>query len=169
MQQTTEEQEKIAKEAEERKLPPVHVVFETIRLEGEHEISRTPTALAFSGLAAGLSMGFSMIVSGLLRAYLPDAHWRPLVVNFGYTTGFLIVILGRQQLFTENTLTPILPMLKKPDIPTIYRVLRLWVIVLAANVVGCAIIAFGVVAYLLDDGDLRAVLAWVRRAARRRS
>ena len=31
----------------------------------------------------------------------------------------------------------------------------------------CAILAFGVVAYLLDDGDLKAVLAWVRRAVRR--
>ena len=34
---------------------------------------------------------------------------------------------------------------------------------------GCAIIAFGVVAYVLDDGDLRAVLAWVRRVVKRRS
>jgi putative peptidoglycan lipid II flippase len=40
---------------------------------------------------------------------------------------------------------------------------------LAVPAAGCAIIAFGVVAYLLDDGDLRAVLAWVRRAARVRS
>jgi putative peptidoglycan lipid II flippase len=40
---------------------------------------------------------------------------------------------------------------------------------LAVPAAGCAIIAFGVVAYLLDDGDLRAVLAWVRRVARLRS
>ena len=40
---------------------------------------------------------------------------------------------------------------------------------LAMPAAGCAIIAFGVVAYLLDDGDLKAVLAWVRRVVRLRS
>jgi hypothetical protein len=40
---------------------------------------------------------------------------------------------------------------------------------LAVPAVGGAIIAFGVVAYLLDDGDMKAVLAWVRRAIRLRS
>ncbi len=38
---------------------------------------------------------------------------------------------------------------------------------LAVPAAGCAIIAFGVVAYFLDDGDLKAVLAWVRRVVRR--
>ena len=40
---------------------------------------------------------------------------------------------------------------------------------LAVLAAGCAIIAFGVVAYILDDGDLKAVLAWVRGAVRRPS
>ena len=40
---------------------------------------------------------------------------------------------------------------------------------LAVLAAGGAIIAFGVVAYILDDGDLKAVLAWVRRAVRPRS
>jgi putative peptidoglycan lipid II flippase len=40
---------------------------------------------------------------------------------------------------------------------------------LALPAAGCAIIAFGVVAYLLDDGDLRVILARVRRVLRRRS
>jgi len=46
---------------------------------------------------------------------------------------------------------------------------RLEAFALAVPVAGLAMIAFGVVAYLLDDGDLRAVLAWVRRVARPRS
>lgn len=140
--ESPEEQEKITKEAEERKMPPVHVVYETIRLEGEHEIARTPAALAFSGLAAGLSMSFSFIASGLLRAFLPSTEWAPLITNLGYTTGFVIVIMGRQQLFTENTLTPILPLLAKPRSKTVFKVLRLWLIVLVANVIGTAIVAY---------------------------
>jgi formate-nitrite transporter family protein len=118
------------------------VVFETVRREGETEVSRPALALAFSGLAAGLSMGASLVGTGVLRAYLPDAPWRTLIENLGYTLGFLIVILGRQQLFTENTLTAILPVLDDPDKPKkLGQMLRLWTIVLVTNVVGAAIFA----------------------------
>lgn len=165
MEISEEEEEKVAQEAEERKLPPVHVVFETIRLEGEHEISRTPLALGFSGLAAGLSMGFSLIVAGLLRAHLPDTPWRPLIQNFGYTTGFLIIIMGRQQLFTENTLTPILPLLRSPSVEMVGKVLRLWLVVLCANVVGCAIVAYLIVHTGTFEHDIRSAFAQIGAAA----
>ena len=119
------------------------VVFESVRREGARELSRPPLSLAFSGLAAGLSMGFSLVVTGLLRAYLPDAPWRPLVENFGYTVGFVIVVLGRQQLFTENTVTAILPLLDDPDKgETLLKVAKLWGIVLAANLFGAAVFAY---------------------------
>jgi len=112
------------------------VVHEAVREEGERELRRPPTALAWSGLAAGLSMGFSLVAQGLIRAYIPAAPWRPLIASFGYSVGFLIVVLGRQQLFTENTITAILPLLAHPDIKTLMRVLRLWLIVFVANIVG---------------------------------
>src|SRR4051794_20458020 len=102
-------------EAHERSAPGGAIVYKAILMEGEEELSRSSAALFWSGLAAGLSMGFSMIAEGLLATYLPDASWRPLVAKFGYSAGFLIVILGRQQLFTENTLTPILPLLVRRD------------------------------------------------------
>src|SRR6185437_638762 len=105
-------------------------------------LSRTPSALAFSGLAAGLSMGFSVLAMALLAADLPDEPWRPLITSFGYTVGFVIVVLARQQLFTENTLTPILPLLTRRDRETFWRVARLWAIVLVANVVGAFIVAW---------------------------
>lgn len=119
------------------------VVFETVRREGETEVSRPALALAFSGFACGLSMGFSLLGSGLLQAYTPDAQWRPLFVNLGYTLGFLIVVLGRQQLFTENTLTAILPVLDDPDKgKKLVQMLRLWGIVLFTNLIGAAIFAY---------------------------
>ena len=86
-------------------------------------------------------MGFSLLSEGLLRAHLPDAPWRPLITKFGYSIGFLIVILGRQQLFTENTLTVILPLLRKKNLSTLAKVGRLWGIVLAANLAGAFIFA----------------------------
>lgn len=123
------------------------LVHEVIRHEGEEELQRTVSALAWSGLAAGLSMGFSLVVEGLLRHHLPDAPWRPLVESFGYTTGFVIVVLGRQQLFTESTLTAVIPALTRRDRETLLALLRLWVVVLLANLVGAglfAALAFGV-------------------------
>ncbi len=119
------------------------VVFETVRREGETEATRPALALAFSGLACGLSMGFSLVGSGILRAYTPDVAWRPLFVNLGYTLGFLIVVLGRQQLFTENTLTAILPVLDDPDkSKKLVQMVRLWSIVLFTNLIGAAIFSY---------------------------
>ncbi len=112
------------------------VVHETVREEGEHELTRSPDALAWSGLAAGLSMGFSLVGQGLLWAYLPATAWRPLIASLGYSLGFVFVVLGRQQLFTENTLTVMLPLLAHPNQRTLLRLARLWAIVLATNLLG---------------------------------
>jgi formate/nitrite transporter FocA (FNT family) len=117
------------------------LVHEIIREEGEEELARTLNALAWSGLAAGLSMGFSLVVEGLLHHHLPDALWRPLIESFGYTTGFIIVILGRQQLFTENTLTGVIPVLTRRDRASLVALGRLWGIVLLANLVGAGLFA----------------------------
>lgn len=128
-------------EVERREAPSGEIVYRTILKEGESELSRPTAALFWSGLAAGLSMRFSMIAEGLLRAHLPDTHWRPLVSEFGYSAGFLFVILGRQQLFTENTLTPILPLLQKKTMSMLGNVSRLWAIVLFANLLGAMAVA----------------------------
>ena len=132
------------KEATRRTALRAAVVFETVRREGEQELERPVASLAFSGLAAGLSMGFSLVATGLIRAALPATAWRPLLENLGYTLGFLIVILGRQQLFTENTVTAIVPLLDDPNKrDTLLRVARLWIVVLATNVLGALLFALG--------------------------
>jgi hypothetical protein len=59
------------KQVEERLAIGANVVYETIRREGNEELRRTPAALWWSALAAGLSMGFSFIAEALLRAHLP--------------------------------------------------------------------------------------------------
>src|SRR3954465_1867477 len=129
-------------EAAERSAPSGKIVYKAILKEAEDELERPSSALFWSGLAAGLSMGFSLVAEGLPRAHLPDKPWRPLVVKLGYSIGFLIVILGRQQLFTENTLTPVLPLLRRKDLPTLSNMLRLWGVVLAANLIGAAAMAW---------------------------
>lgn len=135
----TKEQEE---EAEDRTSVTALVVHETIRKDGDEELQRPNSALAWSGLAAGLSMGFSFLAQALFYAQLPDSPWRPLVVNLGYPLGFLITIIGRQQLFTENTLTVIIPLLARRNLTTFLSVLRLWGVVLVANLAGAHIFAW---------------------------
>ncbi len=130
-------------EAGERSSPTSSVVYHAILEEGETELARSSAALAWSGLAAGLSMGFSFLATALLHSKLPHGEkWVPLVASLGYSIGFLIVILGRQQLFTETTLTAVLPLLDKRRASTVLQVLRLWSIVLVANTAGALLFAF---------------------------
>lgn len=129
-------------DADRRTAPNARIVYEAVRREGEHELSRGVVALFCSGLAAGLSLGFSLVTEAALRLHLPQAQWVPIIAKFGYSVGFLIVILGRQQLFTENTLTPILQLLVRRDAETLWQVARLWVTVLIANLLGTALFAW---------------------------
>lgn len=147
-------------DANRRSAPHAGVVHEAVRLEGDVELLRSSHALAWSGLAAGLSMGFSLLAEGLLSAHLPDRSWRILISKFGYSVGYLIVILGRQQLFTENTITVILPLLVRKDAHTLRNVARLWTVVLVANLVG----ALGSAAFLHSPGvfDTGAIAAFLR-------
>jgi len=120
------------------------VVYEIVRTEGEGELGRTFPALWWSGLAAGISIGFSFLTQAVLAAHLPDFEWKSIIAKAGYAVGFLIVILGRQQLFTENTLTAVLPVITRRSFNWLLGMLRLWSIVLVANVVGCLVFAFAI-------------------------
>jgi formate/nitrite transporter FocA (FNT family) len=123
-------------EAHERARPRTIVIYEAIREEGQDELERSPWGTAWSALAAGLSMTLGLVAMGAFSAHLSDGPWRPLVVDLGYPLGYLIVILGRQQLFTENTLTPLLPVLSKPSWRGFRGVVRIWLIVLVGNIAG---------------------------------
>lgn len=138
---------------------------EVIRLEGERELERSGGALFWSGLAAGLAMGFSLVAQGLLHAHLPDAPWRPLVAALGYSVGFLIVILGSQQLFTENTLRVVVPLLARRDGRTLGNVARVWTIVLLANLLGALVFAFVIARTELFDAQARHAFAELSRKA----
>lgn len=153
------------KEVEQRSAIGANVVHGAVKKEGEDELKRPSSALAWSGLAAGLSMGFSMVAEALLLHALPDEPWRPLVSKLGYSVGFLIVVLGRQQLFTENTLTPILPLMERRDKATLGNVLRLWAVVFAANAVGAFIFAFVLANTNVFGPEMRGTFSEIGKAA----
>lgn len=133
-----QEEERSVKEA--TGLAP-KLIYEVIRREGEEELARPTSSLIWSGIAAGIMISFSVLGEAIFRTYLPDAPWRFLLENLGYSLGFIVVILGGMQLFTENTITTVLPFMSRPNLGMAAKVARLWGIVLAANVVGAFAIA----------------------------
>lgn len=142
------------------------VIFEAIRREGEHELLRPFSAIWWSGVAAGLAISTSVLCKGFLVSILPDADWAAGVSNLGYTVGFLIVILGRMQLFTENTITPILPLFLAPTRAKLLQIARLWCIVFVANTFGCVAAALVLVyGHILPDARFDGILSISRHYA----
>lgn len=123
--------------------PRAAVLHEIIRRVGQEELSRGVAALAWSALAAGLSMGFSFLARAVLHRYVQDFSAGFLIEGFGYTFGFIAVIIARQQLFTENTLTVVLPVMTSPSWHHFGRLLRLWGVVLIGNLAGVTLFALG--------------------------
>ena len=132
-QQITEDE---IEDIEERSSPRTPVIYEVVRRHGEQEMARPATSLWWSGLAAGLSISFSLLAQAILQVGLPDEPWRPLIVSFGYSVGFIMVVLSRQQLFTENTITVVLPVMAELTPRNVGMLARMWAIVLVANVAG---------------------------------
>ena len=124
------------KDIEELATPRTPVIYEVVRRLGEEEMERPLTSLWWSGVAAGLSISFSLLSQAILTTHLPEASWQPLVVSFGYCIGFIMAVLSRQQLFTESTITAVLPVAADVTRGNIVRMARLWAIVLAANLTG---------------------------------
>jgi len=123
-------------DVEERSSPRTPVIYEVVRRLGEEEMRRPITSLWWSGVAAGLSISFSLLAQAILYTHLPDAPWRPLVSSFGYPVGFLMAVLSRQQLFTENTITVVLPVMAEFTLGNVAQLGRMWGIVLLANIAG---------------------------------
>jgi len=144
---------------EERSTPETPVIYEIVRRMGKDEMSRPGVSLWWSGFAAGLSISFSLLAEAILWMHLPEAGWRPLVASLGYPVGFLMVVLGRQQLFTETTITVVLPVLAEPTRAHFQDAGRMWLIVLLANLAGTLMAAlFCSFVPVVDAGTLSAML-----------
>ncbi|UWR22691.1 formate/nitrite transporter family protein [Sulfitobacter sp. S190] len=137
----TAEQEEEDKTVSDATALSPKLIYEVIRREGEEELSRSKRSLFWSGIAAGILISLSVLGEAIFRTYLPETPSRYLIENLGYSLGFLAVIMGRMQLFTENTITTVLPIMQERTLNAVGCMLRLWGIVLFANVVGAFAIA----------------------------
>ena len=136
----------IEQEAEEQSVSDAtrlsaRLIYEVIRRDGEEELARPVQSLVWSGLTAGILISLSIIGEAIFRAHLPDTPSRFLLENLGYSLGFLLVIMGRMQLFTENTITTVLPLMARFGRESVQGTLRLWSVVLAANLGGTFVAA----------------------------
>lgn len=139
-------------------------IHEHILTDADEEMDRPVFELAYSGLAAGLGMGFSMLASALLVSRMTPAN-EPLAKAIAYPLGFIFVVLARHQLFTENTLEPVIPLLERHNGEALRRVLRLWGIVLPVNLIGAAIFALVIARTNALEPNLNGTLLELTRGA----
>jgi formate/nitrite transporter FocA (FNT family) len=115
-------------------------IHENIRGPGERELRRPVAALFWSALASGLVIGFSFVAGGFVATLVP-AHLRHAAAAAVYPLGFMFVIMARSELFTENTLVPVIPFLSRRDKETFHRLLRVWGTLLVGNMLGALVYA----------------------------
>jgi len=111
-----------------------HEIFEGVLQNGRQELARKSKALAFSGLAGGMTMGLTGMSVAVGSAHLGLGTAQQMLVMLLYPIGFIAVIIGRAQLFTENTLYPVVLVLKERR--HVLDTLRLWAVVFTCNLVG---------------------------------
>ena len=129
-------------EASERQRLSAVTVFETVRGEGDEELKRPVLSLWWSGIAAGIALSTSVLAEAVLHRALAGSAAQEAISALGYAIGFVLVILARLQLFTENTISVVLPVLAEPSGDKLWRTARLWAVVFVANLVGTFATAF---------------------------
>ncbi len=145
----------------ERETGSAVVIYEVIRKAGDEELERPASGLFFSAFAAGIAVCASLIAVATIRADVPEARWSELVVAMGYTIGFVIVVLGNLQLFTEATVTAVVPVVAKPSPHNFWRLGRLWGIVLVGNLIGTLVVAAMIAqGWIVDAETLEGAIAF---------
>jgi formate-nitrite transporter family protein len=136
-------------------------ILKAVVEEGREELDRASLGLTFSGFAAGLNISFSAVALAVVGALTGGVGLAAYLV---YPLGFLIVILGKAQLYTENTVTPVTVALT--DLRTVPNMLRLWVVVFVANILGAAVFSAVIVyGHILEPAALRILFEEVSHKA----
>jgi formate-nitrite transporter family protein len=125
-------------------------IFQRVEYNAHEELRRSPHALAFSGFAGGLSMGLTGLAVAAAMVALGDVPGRNFIAYFVYPIGFIAVIIGRAQLFTENTLYPVALLLSERR--HFADTAKLWGVVWSCNVLGAtAFAALAIKTHALSD------------------
>jgi formate-nitrite transporter family protein len=127
-----------------RPFKPHERIFEQEVQEAKEDLGRPAHAQLISGFMAGVGVGFSVLLISTILALSPDdfpeLYTRLLLAN-AYAAGFVLVIMGRADLFTEYTTIALLPVLTGDA--AIGALMRFWGIVYTANLIGGGLLAVG--------------------------
>jgi formate/nitrite transporter FocA (FNT family) len=110
-------------------------IHDNVMSEADEELERATASLLISSFASGLAIGFSFLGGGYAMSLVAPAYGAAAAAA-AYPLGFMFVIMARSELFTENTLTPVLPLLHRRDLETLVKMLRVWGLLLAGNLAG---------------------------------
>jgi len=125
---------------EESSRPHALDIYERICEDTAEELDRPEGSLVYSGLFAGFTIGLSALAVALTTASLtPEVQSTAFVAALLYPIGYVAVIIGRSQFFTENTLYPVMLSLRRKEF--LNRTGRLWGIVFVTNLVGAFLFA----------------------------
>ncbi|HET6232308.1 MAG TPA: formate/nitrite transporter family protein [Longimicrobiaceae bacterium] len=139
-------------------------IHENIRAPAEEEMERPFSALLFSSFAAGMLMGFSFLAAAFASSLAPE-HLKHAAASAAYPLGFIFVVLGRSELFTENTLEPVIPLLHNRDAKTLRGMLRLWGILLVGNLLGALVFGWVLAHTQMVEESLRPSLSHLAEKA----
>jgi formate/nitrite transporter FocA (FNT family) len=119
--------------------PTATDIYEQVARNARRELTRPWRALAISGVVGGLTMGLTGLSVSVVTAIVGTAPWAQFVALMLYPMGFMAVIIGRAQLFTENTLYPVALILAERR--HFWTTLRLWGVVFPSNIAGALLFA----------------------------
>ena len=112
-------------------------IFERVIASAAEEIDSGKKTLFFSGVTAGFAIVLTFVGHAVGAAIFPDNAFLSAII---YPIGFVYIIMGRYQLYTENTLPPVaLVLARRASYPMLIRV---WGIVIVGNLVGAALGAY---------------------------
>jgi formate/nitrite transporter FocA (FNT family) len=116
--------------AADREEPEIEEAFDRLVEEGHDRLQRPMVSLVATGLLGGVDLGFGVL--GYL--FVEEATGSKLLGALTFSIGFVALLLARSELFTENFLVPVLSAVARPG--QWRQLIRLWVVTLAANLVG---------------------------------
>jgi formate/nitrite transporter FocA (FNT family) len=141
-------------------------IHDNILAPAEEELERPASALLWSALSSGLVIGFSFLAGAYMQTLVPE-RLGDAAAAVVYPLGFILVIMARSALFTENTIVPIMPLLNRRTRQTLRKVLRLWSILLAGNLVGALAFAWALARTPMVAPELQEPLRWMAESATR--
>lgn len=148
-----QKEQKIEETSSDQAKSADEILEEEIQL-GLHEHKRPAVRLFFSAFSAGLEVGFSVFLLGIFHHLFADSVSQSVltvILALGYTVGFIFIVIGRSELFTEHTTLAVLPVLNGLVSPK--SLAKVWGIVYFANILGGYLFAL-LLLYMVEGMDL---------------